>query len=100
VTATLWRLTNERQPKESDMMLKEIFPKGKTVKSEDLGWYAIVIEAPRKKVDNGYATMMVEVFGFEHESGSAYVRDYKPVPVAEFMAATAGKVPYFAGKLI
>jgi hypothetical protein len=80
--------------------LKEIFPKGKTVKAKDINWYAIVIEAPRKKADDGYATMMLEVFGFEHEMGSVYVREYAPVPVEEFKAATAGKKIYFKGALV
>lgn len=81
--------------------LKEIFPKGKTVKSKGgLDWYGIVVEAPRKKVDDGFATMMVEVFGFEHETGSTYVKEYAPVSVAEFEAATAGSKKYFSGKLV
>jgi hypothetical protein len=81
-------------------VLKEVFPKGKAVKAKGLGWYAIVIEAPRKKVDDGSATMMVEVFGFEHEMGSTYVKDYEPVSVAEFEAGIAGKKKYFAGKVV
>jgi len=81
--------------------LKEMFPKGKAVKSKGgLDWYGIVIEAPRKKVDDGFATMMVEVFGFEHEMGSTYVKDYEPCSVAEFEAATAGVKKYYAGKVV
>ena len=36
------------------------FPKGKTGEAKDIDWYGIVYESPRKKVDDGYATMGVE----------------------------------------
>jgi len=87
-----------------EINMKERFKKGQPVAAVGaLGWFGIVVTAPRGKKSE--IIECVEVFGFGHENGSAYVHEYKPITKEMFgLMKEASKWKneslYFKGKIL
>ena len=65
--------------------LKELFPKGQVVVAVDTpDWVGIVYASPRKQYMMPDTRMGVEVFGYAHEMGDVYVREYAPTTLEYF----------------